>query len=439
MPDGVVTALLTNNIVGFYNPTGLDRFKKQIAKAGRNSAGVGLGGVDIVFVGDSLLESMAVTSYRGDSIEAEVRNLLQKRFNPPDVVGGEGFVPVRSGNADNLYNWGGLSVLNSVRNMVWTGSSNAIINNASAGANGPINRKLTYFTGATNQIRVFFDKTAESAKRQLLTSLDIVYGQADGSSSTRTGGTWTWDLSTTDAFVTAGSGSVASNTVNSNGSPSFGKRATAVGGALSNANSYCIQVSGPSTNDAIIDGVIAYNGDEDCGIRVHNFCRVGAGTSDSWNEFTKVATFDVPQSRTGTPAGSRATNAYLFVMNLITNDCHAQTALATFKAQYATLIDRAVAGGACVLLLAPPVYDQSMLTLTIPYTSYIDILYQLVRERPTTCALLDLYRWSGSPTTHTEIDTVMGWVNVAMARHHSDTGAQGHAQVLYEAILEGAA
>lgn len=433
-----------SSVVGFTNPTGLDRLKKQMAKAGKNSAGTGLGGVDIAFVGDSLLESMVVTSYRDDGIVPQVRNLLQNRFNPYGVIGGEGFVPVRSGNNNTNNLWGGLITntdgLSGVaaNNMVWTPSGTAIHNNpTSAGNNGPIARKLTEFTGATNQIRVFFDKNFSLVRRRLLTSLDVVYGQSDGTGSTLTGGTFTWDISNTDAFITAGTGGVGfTGTINSNGASSFGKRSVGLGGVLSNTNSYCFQISGPASGTAEIDGVIAYNGDESCGVRTHNFARVGASTADNYNEVTKVATFDVPQSRAGSPAGSNATNAYLYIMNLITNDCNAQYTIANFTTNYGTLIDRAIAGGSCVILMIPPLYDTALLTKTIPWQSYVDAIYALQAARPTTTAVLDFWKWSGNPTTTTEMITTMGWED-ATSKHHTDTGARGIAQVIYDAILAG--
>lgn len=416
----------SETIRGLFNVKGLRRLIEQIPKA----MTPGGGGVDVVFgPGDSLLESMGVTSYLDNSIPALFTRLCQAEFNPPGVPGGLGLVPVRSGNADNLWDWGGLTVLNSVRNMIWA-ANNTVANTAAGNA---IGRKRTSFSGATNQIRIWLDPTnALPSNRRGVTSVDVVFGQSNGTDSgTITGGTFTWDAHSADAFCAAGaSGYALTGTINSNGTPTFGKR-TQIGGTLDRTLPYSFQISGPASGTANIDGIICFDGDEATGWRGHNCCRVGASTGDNWTEETLQATIDSWCARTG-----RATNAYCFVLNLISNDCSAQRDLVTFKTVYGAILDRIISMGCCAIVVIPPVYDQAKLTSPIPYSAYIDVVYQLAAERDDYVVLRDYHRWCGNPTTHTYLEVTMGWVNLAMARHHTDVGAMGHAEDLFACVQE---
>lgn len=424
----------SENIRGFYNAKGLRRLIEQIPKA----MTPGSGGIDTVWPGDSLLESMGVTSYLDDSIPAQFGKLVQAQFNPPGVPGGLGLAPVRSGNADNLYNWGGLQVLNSVRNMVWT-ANNTVTNTSSGNA---ISRKRVSFSLSTNQIRILLDPvTTSPSKRRGVTSIDLVYGQSNGTDSGAgiTGGTFTYDLHNLDAFCAAGaSGYSLTGTVNSNGTPSFGKRVQ-IGGTLDPTMLYSVQISGPATGTANIDGILCFNGDEATGWRNHNAGRVGANVTDSWTEETLYATYDAWCTRAGSPAGSRATNCYCFVGNLITNACATQTPIATFKAGLAVHYDRAIGLGACYWQIIPPVYDDGNHAKAIPYRAYKIAALEVIAERLEYMAVMDFDRWLGEPATDAYVTTTLGWVNTSMADHHTDIGAMGHAEVLFRCVLEAQA
>lgn len=425
--------LESETIRGLYNVAGMRRLIEQIPKA----MTPGSGGIDTVWVGDSLLESMGVTSYLDDSIPAQFGKLVQAAYNPAGCSGGMGLVPVRSGNSDNLYNWGGLLVLNSVRNMIWT-ANNTVTNTASGNA---ITRKRTSFSLATNQIRIYLDPTtATPSKRRGVTSIDLVFGQSNGTdASAITGGVFTWDIHNADAFCAAGaSGYSLTGTINSNGTPLFGKR-TQIGGTLDATMPYSIQVSGPASGTANIDGIICFNGDEATGWRNHNCCRVGANVTDSWTEDTLYATYNQWCLRSGSTAGSRATNCYCFLGNLITNACASQTPLATFKTGLAVHMDRAIALGACYWAIIPPVYDDGLRAKAIPYEAYEQVIYELVAERTDNCVLMDFDRWSKNPTTDTYMVSTMGWVNTSMADHQTDVGAMGHAEVLFACVREAQA
>ena len=496
-PNGLIAS---PSIPGLYNArAGLNRFVRGLGRAAISSSGTGQSGIDVVLVGDSLLFGMAASTTRHDTITARLRNLLQATFNPSGVLGGPGYVPVRCADTGGNWTVpGGSTIVTTPLGLATAttatgtnGTTNIAVASSASFANGNIvyfgttgvcrtvssvpdgthvtvnsavtttngesvqkvsregvadfkgvwtntagvagNRLRTYANGATNQVKMWFDNTAALSTRQCLSSLELVYGTDNGTSIT--GGTITWDLSDTNTFKTAGQGTVngvsKTGTISCNAAQAGSVRSGALGGTLSKSFPYALQVSAPASNQGIVEGTIGYYGDESCGIRTHNVCRVGAATGDNWDTATKAATITKWCGRT-----SLATFAHLFVFNFITNDCSQQVSLATFESVYGALLDLAIAGGACCLLVIPPLYDATYLSSTIPYSSYISSVFNLAAARPNQCAVLNLYEFTGNPTTTTALgSTGDNWINGSTA-HSNDTGCEAIARLIYNSIME---
>lgn len=496
-PNGLVRS---DNVPGLYNAkNGLNRFVRGLGRVAISSAGTGQSGIDVVLIGDSLLFGMAATTTRHDTISARLRNMLQNTFNPSGVLGGPGYVPFRCADTSGNWTIpGGSTIVTTPLGLATAttatgtnGTTNIAVASSATFANGNIvyfgttgvyrtvssvpdgthvtvnsavtttngesvqkvsregvadfkgvwtqsagvaaNRLRTYANGATNQLKVWFDNTAALSTRQCLSSLELAYGTDNGTSIT--GGTITWDLSDTNTFKTAGSGTVngvsKTGTISCSAAQAGSVRSAALGGVLSKSFPYALQVSAPAANQGIVEGVIGYYGDESCGVRLHNVCRVGAATGDNWDTATKAATVTKWCGRT-----TLSTFAHLFVFNFITNDCNQQVALATFESVYGALLDLAIAGGACCLLVIPPVYDTALLSKTIPYSTYINSVFALAAARPNQCAVLNLYEFTGNPTTTTALgSTGDNWINGSTA-HSNDTGCDAIARLIYSSIME---
>jgi len=496
-PNGLIAS---QSVPGLYNAkAGLNRFVRGLGRVAISSAGTGQSGIDVVMIGDSLLFGMAATTTRHDTISARLRNMLQNTFNPSGVLGGPGYVPFRcadtGGNwtipggstivttplglatattatgtngttniavassatfaAGNIIYFGTTGVYRSVSSV--PDATHVTVNSAVTTTNGEsvqkvsregvadfkgvwtqsagvaANRLRTYANGATNQLKVWFNNSAPLSTRQCLSSLEIAYGTDNGTDVT--GGTFTWDLSDTNTFKTAGQGTVGgtslTGTISCSAAQAGSVRSGAIGGVLSKSFPYALQISAPAANQGLVEGVIGYYGDESCGIRLHNVCRVGAATGDNWNTATKAATITKWCGRT-----TLSTFAHLFIFDFITNDCSQQVALATFESVYGALLDLAIAGGACCLLVIPPLYDTSYLASAIPYTSYISSVFNLAAARPNQCAVLNLYEFTGNPTTTTALgSTGDNWINGSTG-HHNDTGCEAIARLIYGSIME---
>lgn len=303
-----------------------------------------------------------------------------------------------------------------------------------------INRMGVAMTGATNQVRMFFDNTLALSARQKLTSLDLVYGTDNGTSLT--GGTMTWDFNTSDAFVAAAGGTgptAPTGTINCSAAQSGNNRQTAIGTTLTANTSYSLQVSGPAANYGLVEGVIAYYGDEACGIRVHNCSRVGMSSFDNYDTATLVATFDRWCARS-----SRATFGELFIVNILTNDLNliqgtpATYTLANFKTNIGTLLDRAgVTNNSCVLYVLPPLSDSAYLSYTVTWDMIRTAVFEVAAARTSFVSILDLYELQGSPTTTTAFESApTAWINTSAGRHYTDIGCNWVAQQIYRALTE---
>lgn len=491
-PNGL---LASQAVPGLYNADGLTRWRRRIPYANQRSNGTGEGGVDVLFVWDSL-GIMAAATTRFDTVPALVRNKLQTRFNPSGVLGGAGFIPWRSatpGLVSNQPAWTATSRMPLAASTTATGT-NGTINVSVGSTTGMVATGILYFTtsntyrnivsitngttvvvdaavtttgGETVQmvspegigtftgvwapvsgvshagnainrlrctgtsaqssvVRMLCLNTDNWANRMLLTSVDFIYG------TEAVAGTLTVDakITTTDAAITAGTGDVTS-TQDCNAASSGGNRKTLSG--LLNTNSYLLQAA-VTSGTGYPEGVILYNGDEACGVRVHNCCRIGAGSADSWNAATLAATFTKFCAKT-----TRATQGALVVMNLMTNDSTQSTPIATFKTNMAAILDNiGVTNDMCVLYVIPYLSDSSKLSQSPGWLEYRAAIYELAASRTDFMAVLDMYDFQGNPTVTTAFEAAPTlWIDTAASRHPTNLGMGVYAECIYAALTEG--
>lgn len=487
----------STSISGLFNAeAGLSRWRRRIPYAAKRSNGTGEGGVDVLFVWDSL-GIMAAATTRYDGVPHRVRNKLQARFNPSGVLGGAGYQAWRTSVislSSNAPIWtapgripfatattatgtnGTTSVsVGSTTGMVATGqlyfTTTATYRNIVSITNGTtvvVDAAVTTTNGETVQmvsveavgtftgvwapptgithagagitrlrntgtsaqasvVRMLCLNTDDWLKRSLLTSVDFVYG------TEAVAGTLTVDaeITTTDAAITAGTGD-HTGTQDMNAASSGGNRKSLTL-TTGNASSWLLQAA-ITSGTGYVEGVILYNGDEDCGVRVHNMCRVGASSADNWDAATLSATFTKFCAKT-----TRATQGALVVMNLMTNDISLGTSIATFKTNIGAILDNiGVTNDMCVLYVIPFLSDATKLASSPSFLEYRTAIYELAAARSSFVAILDMYDFQGNPTVTTAYEAAPTlWINTSAGRHPTDLGMGAYEECIYAALTEG--
>ncbi len=312
-----ISTLRNEPFKGCYNVhRGLRRFRNALGRCHIPISGAGYGGLDIVALGTSILRGYGLGSPTYDSPIHQLKVRLQSRYNPAGVLGGFGLVRA---DADPGFTQGATPFT--------VGSGAAMIGDG-RGSNTAM------------QMRFWFDGAATdaAAKRLGITAFEPIYVPTAAAQS------FAWDLHGSNAFVTTGSGSVAHNTIVSTGTQSWATHHGSIpvdvtsGAAptLSATNSYSLQFS-PASGSIWLNGVIAYNGDIDCGVRVHNLAVNGSQLGSSfWNDTSAkqvVTNFCT--------ASFGATHTKLIVSDFIANEAINDPSLAnlaTFKSTLASAV-----------------------------------------------------------------------------------------------------
>lgn len=382
------------------------------------------GGFGFLFIGNSLFESQGVTSYVANgTIYLTTKNLqgtdLQCGY-APDLL----HIPVRSGNtvaADG--NWGGLNRYdvdgsglgaNDPYNMIFAFAGTGT-NLNSTGSGDSINRKQTLVTGGTTQ-RIGY------LVSEGITRVDAILGPG--------GTTVRWDIQEGGTtHVTTGTGTINNGAGTNTSAYAAGTRLNLSSALDANAQ-YWVQLAAPTAGNLNCDGIILSNSNK--GIQMLNGCRVGASLWDTYNAATKAAMITTPTSRTGAPC----TNMRVCVMNYITNECNVQRDIDAFQTNYQTRITDVLAAGMSCVLEIPCPYDETVHGLAIPWSAYVQRIYRLADANG--CMVLDYWKMTGRPTTHTLYETTLGWTNTTYGRHLTDKSAKWQAiqraAALYRAL-----
>lgn len=430
--DGVFTALSgkADGIQGFYKgATGLRRFRQSLGLVCKTSAGAGLGGIDIICFGDSIIEGYSGTDVNWDSAIHHLKVKLQTKYNPSGVIGGYGYMPITHGNGNNALWTSFGTVSNGTANLSVVGRSKT----AAFGANGMYVRL----------------NGAEPAWKRMAASAVQLIGYKAGSH-----GTARWDTGV-GAAPTIGSG-VQTGTHNQlyTPIPHSGERyGNAVEPAftakidLTASDDNYIQWAAPSaSSNASYDGIIAYNGDFDCGVRLHTLGYYGKKIGEQLpfilDQYNSGINGRVVTWGRGLKTGG-ACNAKLYIMNWISNDCGysatPSTALATFKTQYEQAVDYvlALASKPSVLLVIPPrassVDLNNRTTEGTRHIDFVNAIYEIADARDHVAILdIDLYLDRGGVAGADFINA--GWNSDHV--HLSSAGQYAMADLMYTMLTE---
>jgi hypothetical protein len=376
-------------IPGAYNlRAGLIRWRQALRFIGKLSSGLGLGGIDILCFGTSVLEGYNSSSPTFDSFIHRLKVYLQRHYNPSGVLGGYGFMPFVKGGPDGwnpfVTRFGTLGSTNGA----WSVKGKPV--SAAPGANG------LYMT---------LSKSNDVGMRTASTDVQFVGFQFSGYGNAR------WDVNPTTpgaAGIGTGAQTGTHNQLVSSGFHSGNRFGTATtpGFAqrigLDPTVSNVVQWAAPdTTGNAAYDGLICYNGDFTCGVRLHDLAVFGS-TIQSMSGFIRdgygggAGSF-VTWGQGLTTGG--ACNAKLMIMDFIANDCgYAATPtvpLSTFLNLYGQAIDYQLAQNSkpAVLLIIPLMPTDTLLaartTVGERWSDYVAGIYGLVDQR-TNVALLDL-------------------------------------------------
>lgn len=262
---------------GIYNPQGLQKWRGAV----RARAASGNGGVDIVAIGDSILHGSASGSnVFSDSPIHKLKIALQALLNPSGVQGGFGFFPASDGTVGSYGSGSGTPLTLSMGStaatyLVYTEdkgtSTNGSIEGAGTGArsvlidnNGDVDTQKGVFLAMDNSA------TTIPYMRDKFSAFQIIY------STETTYGTITYDTATGSGATPGRGVGTVTGTIATNSASSTGNRSS----VLTVTNTYadariCLRPDASSTTQVCIDGIILYNGDERCGIRVHMCTKPG--------------------------------------------------------------------------------------------------------------------------------------------------------------------
>jgi len=369
----------------------------------------GAGGVDVVFLTDSIFQTGG-TFTSVDNTVNRVRQLLQRRFNPPDIEGGFGFMPIIGHPPTIQYigtGFGNANMRVNGSNALWPAYGPATLVGAAGLSKGIALRHVRANSDLSGQtcwwlyanalpVDHLFQDSAASTMRQA----QIVFGSNSGDGTFRFGwGDFTATSGGTQPY-TNGSGAApvyATNVdanafsvdVDADAAEAVGLRTSLANAATSSAATHWIQVDQLEANNPVnIEGLLLYRDDNDCGVRTHNL-GIGGAKSGDWNDAVTLAGLARFGSRAGTIPGENAQNAKLVVIELGINDEQSAVSLATYRANLAALIQSVQAWPSkpSVLMVYPMPRDHA--SALANWRSFIEVGKSLASEY--NCAVLDIW------------------------------------------------
>lgn len=404
---GLNTPRGVSHIPGLYNPGPLEHFQDRLASLRPND-----GGVTILGLGDSLLEGANASS--GNSLPICTNRWwfyfireLQNRFNPTGCVGGIGFVPAFQINGNSFFS----------EEASWTHQ---------AAANGAALRRSD---GSNKRTRIFLDGAATDAiqARKGVSSFIPILATGSGSGTIRI------DVSGSDAFVTAGTGSRLSTSIEafSGAGTTWSVHFPSQGRSIlvpTQAN--CIQLTCPAAT-AYFDGLMIFNGDENQGVRGVNLGYYGSTIGSIANYFTETIANWQPID--------------LLISNFITNDVGTgvspTTTKADFKASVASLVDRylngiaGTGGNAAGRILWTIPHCRDNANAVSNFSGHADAIYEVCDTYSSNMSVFNLWEYfSGISAIQLES---LGLVDASDGVHYKPGIAHPRVGRIYSQLLAG--
>jgi hypothetical protein len=402
----------------------LRRYFNSLGQVGKNSAGTGLGGIDILVIGDSQPEGYSSSSVLYDSIPHQLKKILQAKYNPSGVQGGFGYVKCLAGNSV-LSSWGP-----PFSSDIWTfvGTDWDAAKNYDWGPNlgGPGGEyAFTNTVGGRAYLTLDGSSALASQNRLNFSHFELVLAIASVS------GTTTYDCSAAAGPLTIGAG-----TVTGTETPGTGDQGGYHQGIVAAPNRAALQTLqvGINSNYTVLNGGIFYDGDSTCGVRLHSCCNSSSKSTD----VDASALVAQQQFALGTKAG--ATECKLVILWFMTNDVNpsggagspSNTSVADYTTAMGNLIDSYLAWASkpSVLCVVPPANTNSDNYLR--WQGYVDALYGVVEDRDH-CAIFDLWKVTGN-TTWVLGPQALGWDEQTSGVHFGDLGAYAVAEIMGRAL-----
>lgn len=228
-----------NNLL--FEPQAIPRFYSALSDIKNKPA-------DILVIGDSLTVGLGSTYPDQQSWPSVFRRILQAKLNPEGVVGGAGFVPVR-------YTWGGTIP----QPMTVLGNAPAFI-----GRDMP---NVANVTAWLNAEAVPTSRVTWSGAG--VTSLESLVSRQSG-------------VTANCRSVVTGSGLTQNATISVSGSgPRNSGSRTLIAAKLKPSQTVTASIYAPTQDKLRLSGLVRYNGDESCGIRVQNLACSGISLFES--------------------------------------------------------------------------------------------------------------------------------------------------------------
>lgn len=273
------------------NPGALATFFK-----GLNKSAYVQGGVDVLCYGDSISRGGNSESVLSHGYLSLVQSEIQAAYNPIGVPGGRGFVPVATGSGASWVNPTAGVVSPSLFTITGTPAYNGRFTTApglyACRMNAASGNSAAYtFNGAATD--ALFTKsgiTAVSALTYAPNSHTVI--------------PFTVYNNTTTTMAASG---------NFNGFAATGGKVTLLASGLNPLHSYTVTVSAPASGGNVwLSGLIAFNGDENCGVRFHNLANWGSRLCDDGSSSTGLLDV-ISGSQVTNRATSIASNITTFV------------------------------------------------------------------------------------------------------------------------------
>jgi hypothetical protein len=312
----------------------------RLGIANMRSGGIG---VDIVCIGTSLTRGFNDPNNWTTGWVHRLKVALQNQFNPAGVLGGYGYMRA----------WDTVGGIRNDASFMTT--SGAGISNSTGGTNVTRVRLAQNATARTNRVIYQFNGLAADAvaSRRDVTSVDLLVFGAAG--STTADGRVDWQTASAPGLSAGTGGSFSLDTQTT---PLTSQYPDArVRYVVTSGDNLFFQIGNGTTtpgalNDFWTAGLIAYRGDENTGVRVHNIGFPG-GQSTNFNTGDEL-TGNFTRFCTG--AANGATNAKLYIIELGYNDYRSAAVLATTQSAINTLLNTLQASPSSpgVIFLIPP-------------------------------------------------------------------------------------
>lgn len=419
--------------IGFTGQLSDHRYRLRRWFNGLSYVGKGSGGVDVVMVGDSKTDGANTSTVLYSNVPHRVKLGLQKALNPIGTTGGYGFMAQTKAS----YSAGAWAAANTLGQYVCTKEANVTLN-----AGWWIGFTSTAYNAAAPRARYEFDGTASDAlwKRSGVTSVDYVLSR---SCATR------FDLSTTaGSFIALGAGTNTELVASQASTDGYRKNAKLAGATLNPAQVNVVQWAPSDTSGStFLHGLIAYNGDEDCGVRLHQLAYGGKKASDLNGDGNGLNVFYSFMTATSPSTATYSRNCKLVILNLGFNDFYFGGDKATYYTNLLALVDKFLArpsAPAVLLWCHPSPKNTVACTPTTNYATMEAAWPDLVAAMYKVCAVRDnvaiVDMWStlgnakaGDTGSKPGADT-LGWLN-SDGFHDLDGSDEYYSQQILNAIL----